>query len=194
MPVLLPSLSDPTDLVIQGEQLRAVAVLAPVCTTCPLIDDPPEDLPLSPVVLVAGEQVAVMQPDGVLPLASLQSQDNGGQVRNNAWISTPCGALVPILLGRHLMNDFVGGSTLWVITGVTRNSSGVALAACRVVALEIGRVQSNGAPVVAETISDGSGNYSLSVPLNTAYWLVAYKSGSPDVGGVSLATVTPTAV
>lgn len=193
MPVILPPLSEPTDLVLQGEQFRSQALSAPVCSTCPLIDDPPDDLPLSPVVLVAGEQQFGMMPSGIMPLARLQSQDNGAQVRSNAFISTPCGTLVPITLGRHLMSDFVAGTNRWVITGVTRDSSGSALGSCRVVALEIGRVQMDGAPIVAETVSDGSGNYTLAVPLNTAYWLIAYKPGSPNVGGVSLNTIVPSA-
>jgi hypothetical protein len=87
-----------------------------------------------------------------------------------------------------------GGVPRWFLTGTTRNSAGVALGDCRVIVLEVGRIAVQGAPVVAETVSDGAGAYSVEVPLNTAYQVLAYKEGAPAVTGATLNTVTPTQV
>lgn len=44
----------------------------------------------------------------------------------------------------------------------------------------------------AETVSDGSGNYSFTVPWNSSqYQILAYKTGSPDIAGVTVDTLIP---
>ena len=45
--------------------------------------------------------------------------------------------------------------------------------------------------MVAETISDGSGNYSVEVPMNTAYQATGYKAGAPDVAGITRNDIVP---
>ena len=47
-------------------------------------------------------------------------------------------------------------------------------------------------PVVAEAISDGSGNFAIAVPMNLAYQLTGYLTGSPDRAGVTRQDVVPT--
>lgn len=51
---------------------------------------------------------------------------------------------------------------------------------------------------LGETISDGGGNFSITVPVNPPlpYYIVAYKKGSPDVFGTTLDTLgaAPSAV
>jgi hypothetical protein len=73
------------------------------------------------------------------------------------------------------------------ITGVTRDSTGVALASCTVHLL---RTPSDA--IAATTVSDGSGNYSFANPGSGPFYLVAYKPGSPDVAGTTVNTVTAT--
>lgn len=199
MPVIRQLPDDPFDLVLQGDQLRAAALFAgvhagavPACLAR-LTNGAAE--PYRVGVVVAGEQTYAPMVGGfpVPNVEILRGQGDGSMISANALISTPCGALIVVPLGLRLMEIDLGSAVRWLITGMTRDSTGAALGACRVVVLEVGRVQKDGAPVVAETISDGGGNYSVEVPLNVAYQVMAYKTGSPDTGGVSLNTVVPLA-
>lgn len=70
------------------------------------------------------------------------------------------------------------------ITGVTRDSTGIALASCVV---DLFRTD-NDVKVDAVT-SDGSGNYSFRVGPGTPYYIVAYKAGAPDVAGTTVNTL-----
>ena len=72
------------------------------------------------------------------------------------------------------------------ISGVTRDSTGVALGSCEVRLFKADASEA----LVATTTSDGSGNYSFSLGINSGYyWIEAYKSGSPDVAGTSVRTL-----
>jgi hypothetical protein len=74
------------------------------------------------------------------------------------------------------------------ISGQTLNAAGTPLAECRV---ELNESRSD--VEYAETISDGSGNYSFTIPYNSWNWqVIAYKVGSPDVAGVTVDTLTAT--
>lgn len=197
MPVIRAIASNPADLVIQGEKFRMAALAAPVNAQWPMIDDPPEDLPLAPMVLVAGLQTLSPMTGGepTPNVEVIRSPFAGSMIRNNAVISTPCGALIPFEIGRRTMSDFVGAATLYALSGVTRDNAGVALGNCRVVCLEVGRIAVGAAQaVVAETMSDGAGSFTIATPGNAQYQLIAYKSGSPDVAGISLSTLQSTAV
>jgi hypothetical protein len=94
----------------------------------------------------------------------------------------------PALYG--VFND--GSNIRFTVSGITRDGSGVALGGCSVEALRVDKMhpavrQENA--LVAETVSDGSGNFSLDVPANVAYMLIGYKVGSPDVAGVTVNVV-----
>jgi hypothetical protein len=71
------------------------------------------------------------------------------------------------------------------ITGVTRDSAGAALGTCIVHLFET--------PTdieVAQTTSDGSGNFTFTIGNNAGYfYIVAYKAGAPDVAGTSINTL-----
>lgn len=72
------------------------------------------------------------------------------------------------------------------ITGVTRDSTGVALGSC-----VVDMFQTGGDIFVTTTTSDGSGNFTLATPNNSGtFYLVAYKPGSPDVAGTTVNTLT----
>ena len=67
------------------------------------------------------------------------------------------------------------------IRGVTRDSGGAALASCTV---KLFRTSDDF--LIATTTSDGSGNYDFPVQNdNATYYVVAYKSGAPDVSGTT---------
>lgn len=71
------------------------------------------------------------------------------------------------------------------ISGVTRDSSGVALAACTV---DLFRTIDN--QFILQTISDGSGNYVFDgVQQGFTYYVVAYLAGAPDTAGTTLNTL-----
>lgn len=76
----------------------------------------------------------------------------------------------------------------WIISGVTKDSAGVALGSCEVHLFDTGTDAE-----VAQMTSDASGNYSFSVRGNSSTsYAVAYKAGSPDVAGTTVNTLLPT--
>lgn len=190
MPIIRPIPSDPTDLVLQGEQMR-VSVLDEPVLSAGLVGG---------VSVNAGFSSLVPDEDAFLPMNSLieinrlsirRQKNSNLQVRTNAGIATPCGGWIPLDY-TPLINPFMQASVLWFITGVTKDSTQAPLGNCRVVGLETGRIENENIQAeVGETISDGSGNYTLPVPMNTAYQLTGYKAGSPDVAGITRNDVTP---
>ena len=70
------------------------------------------------------------------------------------------------------------------IRGVSRDSTGVALASCETYLLDANRV------VVNFQTSDASGNYAFQVPGNSSYYQVHfYLVGSPDRAGITKNTL-----
>lgn len=72
----------------------------------------------------------------------------------------------------------------YTLTGVTKDSTGAALASCTVRLFNA----SNNA-LEQTTTSDASGNYSFVVDKTQTYFEVAYKSGAPDVAGTTVRTL-----
>lgn len=71
------------------------------------------------------------------------------------------------------------------IFGVTKDSAGTALASCTV-----DLFQTLDDKFIETQTSDASGNYEFRSPsLSTAYYVVAYKAGAPDVAGTTLNTL-----
>jgi len=80
---------------------------------------------------------------------------------------------------------------VFTLTGTTVNGSGAAVGNARVIAYQSGwRYVDAGTKIIAETISDGSGNFTMLLR-NIDYQLVAYKEGTPDLGGLTRQDVTP---
>lgn len=79
------------------------------------------------------------------------------------------------------------------LTGTTVDGAGAALGNCRVIAYQSGwRYVDAGTTIIAETISDGSGNFSMLLR-NIDYQLTAYIEGSPDKAGITRQDLTPVA-
>ncbi len=70
------------------------------------------------------------------------------------------------------------------ITGVTKDSTGAALGNC-VVQL----FQTWNDTLVMETVSDGSGNYTVYPTGSAPYYIVAYLAGGTDVAGTTVNTL-----
>jgi hypothetical protein len=97
----------------------------------------------------------------------------------------------------EIVGGFVGGSNVrQVLSGVTRDGTGVALAACTVKAFRADQIVipfDQDVAMVATTVSDGGGAYTLEVRENAPHQLTGYKTGSPDLAGITLNTVLPVA-
>lgn len=191
MPVLQYIPADPPDLVLQGEQLRA-SVMDSLADQAQRV--------FGGVPAPSGFSSLVGDEDKYLPMNSLIEQNRlsvrrqkGGslQVRSGAGIASPCGAWIS-LDWPPLINNFAQGTERFQIVGTTRNGNGDLLGGCAVIALETGRMNVPGAPVVGMTTSDGSGAYSIATAGNSSHQVIAYKDG--PVAGVSLNTLTPTQV
>lgn len=72
----------------------------------------------------------------------------------------------------------------YLVAGVTRDSSGVALGSCVV---KLFNAASD--TIEQSTTSDGSGNYSFNVDKTKSWYVIAYKAGSPDVTGATINTI-----
>lgn len=72
------------------------------------------------------------------------------------------------------------------ITGVTRDSAGLALAACTV---DLFRTVDD--LLMNSTVSDVSGNYTFYPTVAGPYYIVAYLAGAPDVAGTTVQTLLP---
>lgn len=89
----------------------------------------------------------------------------------------------------HLMRGYIPLPTLYLhISGVTKDSAGAVLGDCVV---QLFRTINDA--IIEETTSDANGIYSFAtVALGTQYYVVAYKTGSPDVAGTTVNTLIGT--
>lgn len=81
---------------------------------------------------------------------------------------------------------------VFTLTGTTTDGAGAALGNCRVIARQTGLMAVGVPQIIAETVSDGSGNFTMLLR-NIDYQLTAYKPGSPDLAGITKDSVTPVA-
>lgn len=70
------------------------------------------------------------------------------------------------------------------VTGITRDSSGVATGNCAV-----HLILTDTDNVVQELVSDASGNFTFYNPGSGPFYIVAYKTGSPDIAGTTVNTL-----
>jgi hypothetical protein len=190
MPILCYIPQDPTDTVLQGEQVRIPAA------------DARENVPGN-VVFVDGParlSTSIQDEDAFFPMNSFiegnrlsirRQKDGSLQVRANAGIASPCGAWTSMDYSPFPIT-YLQATELFNIVGTTRDSAGAVLGGCDVIAFEPGKMVFQGTPFVGQTTSDGSGNYTIPTAGNGAHQVIAYKSG--PVAGISLNTLTPTQV
>lgn len=75
-------------------------------------------------------------------------------------------------------------ATSLYISGVTMDGNGAALASCSV---HLFRTSDD--VEIALALSDASGNYSFPTLVGGPFYIVAYKSGAPDVSGTTVNTL-----
>ncbi len=101
-------------------------------------------------------------------------------------MNAPGGFLLrgPVNRRRRFRSPVLFATSNTVISGVTRDSAGNALANCTV---ELFYTSTNA--LAATTQSDASGNYSFSIGSSLACYIVAYLAGAPDVSGTTVNTL-----
>jgi len=197
MPVILAVFSDPTEYVLQSEEMRDGALQQPVSIAAGLVQTLPVVVSDSlytgaSTPLVANEQLYTpMASDMQKTISDQQGLSFGFGL---AAMCSPCGLTVPFDMNPHrcMMEDFGQGTEQWLITVQAQDTTGAIIVGARVVAFETGRIAKDGAPLVAEGITDGSGNVTLTVSANVAHLVVGYVSGSPDKGGTTSQILSPT--
>lgn len=79
-------------------------------------------------------------------------------------------------------------ATYLQLSGITKDSAGAVLANCTV---RLFRTSDD--KFIEQVVSDANGNYQFrSASLSEPYYLVAYKTGSPDVAGTTVNTLVGT--
>ena len=90
--------------------------------------------------------------------------------------------------------DWTYANKEFYFVGTTKTGAGVALANCRVTLLDSSRFSTAfytfGQDIVRQQVSDGSGNFSIQAR-NSDHMLIAYKDGSPELGGLTRDDVVP---
>ena len=183
MPVIRYVPIDRTEQIIAGEQMRVSVsdidislVVQPMLMGAPLVN-PQTD------VLQDEDAFLPMESFSEVGMLSVRRQKNGVlQYRSNAGISTPCGAWISNDWSPLLLNTVGGYEQLW-LTGVSRDSAGSPLGNCTV---KIFRTFDD--VKVAQTVSDGSGNWSRQISELGPFFYVEYLAGAPDRAGTSINT------
>ena len=70
------------------------------------------------------------------------------------------------------------------VTGVTRDSNGIALGNC-----DLHLILSGTDNIAQELTSDASGNFTFNNPGSGPFYIVAYKVGTPDIAGTTVNTL-----
>ena len=96
----------------------------------------------------------------------------------------PFSSLSPTVSGKPFRSQPFSQNAHTRITGITKDSAGVALPACTVDLFSTPQDL-----FVATTVSDGSGNYAFENPGSPPFYIVAYKVGAPDVAGTTVNTL-----
>lgn len=191
-------------MAIQGGLVGMVPIGAQ--TVNPLIDPTQRflasSLPLDSTgtLVTADDVIAYSEP----PMSYVMGGDNPltmptplqsprAEVVNRGLLGKLRADVLPPEFGLKIYNN-VQSHTVFTLTGITKTGAGVALGNCRVIAYQSGWRYVDSAPdIIAETVSDGSGNFTLTLR-NIDYQLVAYQEGSPDLAGITRQDVVPTVV
>jgi hypothetical protein len=145
----------------------------------------------------------VLASEQELPLTFLLGADNSLDVpklQANPRVESVNSGSLKIITSSNLPENFglkiyenQQSYQVFQLTGTTTDGSGTPLGNCRVIAYQTGWQYVGNAPVIiAETVSDGSGAFTLLLR-NIDYQLTAYKAGGTDLAGITKNSVTPVA-
>ena len=197
MPCMMLIFDDPASQIVQGDEMldALVTILPQLPALVPYVRATGEPSTMLGVALWSGAY-GVEHSDFAQGIGEVLFDPLTNPAISNFQIPTPDGGSLNVLDGDTPLTgaQFLQTATArWALVLQTQDASGVAIANVRVLAMEVGQLAVGGASVQAEGVSDGSGNLTLVVPLNTAYLAVAYVSGAPDRSGTSAQTIAPTA-
>jgi len=120
----------------------------------------------------------------VPPAANIRAE-----IALSGLLKTSTASVLPFEFGQQVLDRPISYQ-VFTLSGVTVDATGTPVAGCRVIAYQSGLRYVQGAPIIAETISDGSGVFSMLLR-NIDYQLTAYIVGSPDRAGITRQDVTP---
>jgi len=123
--------------------------------------------------------IADIGSSGVAKNTHASSWDESGSLKGNL-VDVPS-------IGAHFSSARNKVRQQWLITGVTKDSTGAPLGGCTVTLFKaVDNMPS------ATTVSDAAGNYTFTIDGNSqARFAVSYKPGSPDVTGATVNTLVP---
>jgi len=197
VPIILPTLPDPTDVVAQGSYLQPAPSLVSGYDNIFLGLQNTESASGAPLTAMVSSSLELsgpetFWPDPPIPLCLPLQSSASGQPWGNAVICTPTGAIVDVLgsSSASLLGAPFMSTTSWQIIGTTRDASGIPLPSCRVLVLSEGymAVGAQANAVIAETVSSSvDGTFTINVPGNADYGLIAYQPGEPPtVAGITI--------
>lgn len=191
MPVIGQLPSDPSyDCMMAGELMRNQAIQLPILESAGL-QEVLVSTDFSPMTLIAANQLFIPRQADFSFTVEARVQEFAN-VRANYSICTPCGAVIPVPLGKATgLQTFQQSTSRWVLPLKTKTSAGVNLESTRVMVMDVGQLAVGAPAIQAEAITDVNGDATVEVPLNTKYLVVAYK---PNQGGTSTQELTPTQV
>lgn len=94
-------------------------------------------------------------------------------------------AIVNKVSDKRVYNRVIGTLNM-SLSGVSKNAAGEPLGFCQILVF-----RTEDKSLVAETVSDAAGIWSVPLMKGGPFFLVEYKAGAPDVAGTSLNTLVP---
>lgn len=135
---------------------------------------------------------ADLSTDSLDPGIGIDNNTRGVNLRNLGSMFEQSGqytmappATILLAYGRQSYNQTDWYKSNSALTGITRDGTGAVLGNAEVV------LYSSIDVVIGSQFSDGAGNFSFQNPGTGPFYIVAYKTGSPDVAGTTVNTLLP---
>ena len=147
-------------------------------------------------VIVSGTPGAFDSPEAVQHVVGREPMIMASERPTNGCVrSAYSQCLAPSIMAGPVVLDRPASSVRWIVSGTTRDSTGAALAGCRVVLLDASRLTQDSTMSVVDTMISANvptGGFTFEVPGGGDFWIIAYLPGSPDRAGATLHPITPT--
>ena len=187
MRTLLPLIPDPPTRILQGEELRSASAavmsfdVGTPAFNAPLLASLRQQLLIEGDTLVNAEAgiVRAASYEGLVPRQDPRVFTRQDRPRANGGIMTSAG-FIPVYANECMIRLFERATNRFTVSGVTRDNTGAALGACKVLLLK-----GEATELVAATVSDGSGNFSFTVAESGGYMALAFNGGR-DRRGASI--------
>ena len=187
MPIQFPRPTGPTRSVIESQWLRRMTK-AFDAVPAPNMGRP--GLPLQSWQPGGAQGFSLNPGTGVSPKRAVNLRELGRMYRD----PTTTAIINPVAVRIELFDATVSAQRIYgyanrELVGVTRDSNGAILVSCRVELFQTG----GDIPTATTTSDSVTGAFTFSNPGSGPFYIVAYKTGSPDVAGTTINTLTTTA-